>query len=128
MNDQTWIFSLLKLPLLDMYYKKSTHSHFWCIVIPLGSHSVYTEWGPQKLLQIKNLKEIGPWKKTSSMVQLHGPWRKPALSSCQLRVHNNTSINPESSVVVTYSIVWPHLPFSWKMLTQLCLHIVLCET
>ena len=67
--DLIW-FDFSKLPLLDICYKKIKPFTFWCMVIPLGPHLVYTYWRAQRLCIYFFLKyrtmdhEMSPWKKT----------------------------------------------------------------
>ena len=68
---------------------------FMCMIIPLGPHLVqtYCSEGPKNFVKwfCKKL-DHGSWtiksdhgKKPSSMVRLHGPWCRPALSICDSR-------------------------------------------
>ena len=49
-NGQSWIS--FKTTFFGHIIKKINTFIFWCMVIPLGLHSIYTQWGAQRLCKL----------------------------------------------------------------------------
>jgi hypothetical protein len=82
-NDQTWVFILQKMPFSDIYWKKFSKFHFFGAQSFLLIHIRLTP--SEGLKSFVNLSSKGNWTMKSdygisSVVQLHGPCCKPALS------------------------------------------------
>ena len=66
------------------YIRRINAFTIYCMVIPLGPHSVYTSQGAQRFFKL-NFQEIGPWKLDHEVGRwkkaiFHDPWCKPAHS------------------------------------------------
>ena len=81
-HDLIWLF--FKTAFFGHILKKISTFTFWCMVIPLGPHSIYTMRSPNlcKLIFTKK-SDHERWtmksdhgKRPSSLVQPHGPWCK----------------------------------------------------
>ena len=67
MIKKIYFFFFPKLPFWT-YVRKISTFIFWCMVIPLGPHSVYTWWGAQRLCELffsrNGTREVGWWNWT----------------------------------------------------------------
>ena len=81
-NGQTWIFLGQNYPFWT-YTKKLSIFTFWCmVIIPLGHIGFTPNEEPKGFVKwfYKELDhEVGPWRRPSSIVWLHGLWCKPTL-------------------------------------------------
>ena len=75
MKTKEWsTLNFSKISFFWTYITKINTFTFWCMVIPIGLHSVYTQWGAQRLsiISLRNwTMEVGP----SSQTKKKGhPW------------------------------------------------------